>query len=95
MNQDQVDSIVRKLLAMFASILGAHGMAAMATTVNSTDTAELVSSIVLAGLTFYASHKSNATQPVNTTVVTVTPAVTTETTTTPTFNTAGVPTKLN
>lgn len=83
MNQDQIDSIIRKALAMLASVLGAHGLTAMATTVNSTDTAELVSSVVLAGLAFYASHKSNATATTPVATV-VTPA---ETTTIPTAST--------
>lgn len=64
MNQDQINSIVRKLLAMVASILGAHGLTAMATTVNSSDTTELVVGVIMAGASFYASHKTHADAPV-------------------------------
>jgi hypothetical protein len=84
MNQDQIDSIVRKVLAIAGGILSAHGLTAASTTINSTDVIQMVSGIAMCVVTFIASHQANATQPVNTTAVTVTPIVTTQTTTTPT-----------
>jgi hypothetical protein len=84
MNQDQVDSLVRSLAKIAGGILTAHGLTDVATTVTSASVEELITGILMAVIGFYASHKSNATQPVNTTSVEVTPKVITEITTTPT-----------
>jgi propanediol dehydratase small subunit len=81
MNQDQIDSIVRKVLAIVGGILATHGATAASATLNSASVEELVTGLVMCGVTFYASHKSNATQPVNTTSIEVTPKITTESTT--------------
>jgi len=60
MNQDQIDSLVRTCLKMVGGILVAHGAQQMATTVTSPAVIEAVIGIVTAGLSIYASHKSNA-----------------------------------
>ena len=84
MNQDQIDSLVRSLLKVVGGILAAHGAVAVAGTLNSMNTIELVSGIVTTLIGFYASHTTNATQPVDTTAIKVEPKVTTETITTST-----------
>jgi len=71
MNQDQIDSIVRKVLAIVGGILATHGATAASATVTSASVEELIVGLVMCGVTFYASHTSNATPPVNS--VTTTP----------------------
>ena len=78
MNQDHIDSLVRSLAKVAGGILTAHGAVAAATILNSSNILELISGIVMSVIAFYASHTTNASQPVNTTAIEVTPKVTTE-----------------
>jgi hypothetical protein len=60
MNQDQLDSLVRTALKMIGGILIAHGAQQAATAINTPDAVEFVAGLVAAGISVYASHKSNA-----------------------------------
>lgn len=64
MNQDQIDSLVRTALKIVAGAVIAHGGSqVLAGAINTPDVAELVTGIIMAILSAYASHKSNGVQP--------------------------------
>jgi hypothetical protein len=60
MNQDQIDSLVRTFAKIIGGILIAHGAQQMATAINAPDVIEAVGGLITAGISMYASHKSNA-----------------------------------
>lgn len=80
MNQDQVDSIVRKVLAVAGGLVAAHGFPAAGTALNTPDVLQLVAGVVMLVVPFISSHMSNATPPIDS--VTVKPTDKTVTTTT-------------
>lgn len=59
-NQDQTDSIVRKVLAVVGGVLATNGLPELSKGVTATSTEQVVTGIVLAVIAFWASHKSNA-----------------------------------
>lgn len=80
MNQDQIDSIVRKVLAVAGGLVAAHGFPAAGTALNTPDVVQLVAGVVMLIVPFISSHMSNATPPVGS--VKIKPTATAVTTTT-------------
>lgn len=80
MNQDQVDSIVRKVLAVAGGLVAAHGFPTAGTALNTPDVVQLVAGVVMLVVPFISSHMSNATPPVGS--VEIKPTATAVTTTT-------------
>jgi hypothetical protein len=61
MNQDQINSLVRTALKVIAGAILAHGGSQMlAGAINTPDVAELVTGIIIAGLSAWASHATHA-----------------------------------
>lgn len=73
-NDDQINSLVRSVLKIISGVFAAKGLTDVSTLVSSQSVEELVASALLGFIATYASHKSNATPPVNSVTVTSAPA---------------------